>query len=96
MSVDDIKQLFPITTTITQEIIDEGLKNIHDVSLCIGAIALKNVLPKELHDNVKWGIKTGIIYITNNLTVWITTTDDIIMIGVRKPREITFIVKPTK
>lgn len=51
MEAADIKKLFPLTTTVTQEIIDNGLP--------IGDQLLKQALPEILHDSIFWGLSIG-------------------------------------
>lgn len=48
---EDIKKLFPLTCNITQDIIDSKES--------IGDILLKNHLPKELHEQIFWGLSIG-------------------------------------
>lgn len=51
MNKQDIKKLFPLKTSITQEILNSKES--------IGKQCLLNVLPKELHDELFWGLSIG-------------------------------------
>lgn len=51
MNKEEIRRLFPLIVEITQDIIDSG-KN-------IGEELLKKHLPKELHDDIFWGLSIG-------------------------------------
>lgn len=53
MDKRDIKKLFPIKAQITQEIINSGCS--------IGDECLKAILPKELHEDMFWGLSIGSI-----------------------------------
>ncbi len=57
MKPNEIKQLFPLSVCITKQIIDESVYA--DRNKCIGATALKTVLPEELHEMIDWGTGIG-------------------------------------
>lgn len=53
----EIKELFPITLTITQDIIGKSIRA--DRNNCIACTALKTTLPEELHPEIDWGTGIG-------------------------------------
>lgn len=84
----DIKTLFPLKGTITQQII-EGAKRTSP-EFCVGALTLKAALAGKADlDSIKW-INTIGFY---DRDIVITTQEQVKMITVREPQEVTFILK---
>lgn len=53
MKLEEIKRLFPIKFTITEDILKtEG---------SIGTKLLKSILPEELHEDLFWGLSIGTV-----------------------------------
>lgn len=90
MNKEEIEALFPITATVTQEII-ESAEN-HNCVNCIGAKTLQSVIPKELV--ASWGAWTGRIqYGPKDIDyLKITTQEGVGMPAIKKPQEVTFIL----
>lgn len=57
MKPSEIKALFPISVSITTEMIEKSIYA--DRNNDIGATALKSKLPEELHGSVDWGTGIG-------------------------------------
>jgi hypothetical protein len=51
MDKNEIKTLFPIKVSITENVINSG-KN-------IGTELLKNIFPEKVHENIFWGLSIG-------------------------------------
>lgn len=60
MRTRDLKNLFPTTVQVTQEMINGA--NIMDEKDCIGARALKSVLPAKFRNNISWAVSDGGIF----------------------------------
>lgn len=57
MKPHEIRELFPISVEITEDIINSSIKA--DRNNCIASIALKTILPEELHSEIDWGTGIG-------------------------------------
>ncbi len=101
MRTSDIKKLFPITVEITKEILDSAF--ILNSEKCIGALALKSILPDEVKNQAYWGCASGGIWkkgvtvnetFNDNALVLIQSVDEngnpINMMNIREPQTITF------
>ena len=87
MTTEEIKALFPIKAKVTRNIIKSSI--IENSKNCIGANTLKSaLLGKMLDDKVRWMWQSGFID-----CVRITTVEGIDFMCIRKPTEVTFIVK---
>jgi hypothetical protein len=53
MEKREIKELFPLTAHITQNMLDNGKS--------IGEQLLKSALPEDLHEDIFWGLSIGSI-----------------------------------
>lgn len=89
----NIKELFPLKGTITQEIIDGS--NIHCIRECIGANTLRAALREagvmdrlDPADPIFWGRWGGDIMLVNKAVLRIET--DIDMMEVTAPQEVIF------
>ena len=85
--------LFPLKGRITQEIIESS--DIGDSDNCIGA----NTFRKAIGDNISlfqdtgWGTDIGHMVLIDDTIVDIGTEEDIDMMEVVEPRDVTFIIK---
>lgn len=90
MTKEEILAWFPKKAKITQEIINEA--KLYRSNLCIGALTLKTILPDEYKDKASWGIFTSFgTFPKDNIVI--TTDDNVDMMMVKEPREVTFIIK---
>lgn len=88
--MDEFKALFPLKGIVTQDIIDNA--NVLSVVKCIGAQSLRNALPEKFKNYTSWGKVDGTMTIgLDYLTVG--TIENIDMMEVKKPIEVTFVVK---
>ena len=88
MTEAQIRTLFPLKATITQEIIDNA--KLHNRFKCIGALTLKSVIPEG---NPSWGNTIGSIGVSGGERIVLTTEEGIEMMCVKQPREVTFILE---
>lgn len=88
-----MKDLFPLKFQVTQQIIDEGSKNIYRPTCCIGALSLKEALKynKDFY-HISWGVENGDI-LTDRVHFKITTKENINFMELRTSQEVTFIIK---
>lgn len=89
MNIEEIKALFPITTMVTQEIINKS--SISSIWNCIGANTLKSCVPIELQKTLHWGRSSGFVYATNDDDLRIKSNID--MMEITEPIEVTFIIE---
>lgn len=84
--MSSIESLFPITFTITQEIIDISIPT--SPYMCQGAISLTKALGEWGNGRkITWGQRFGMVD-----NVFVTTKEDITMPLVQTPTRVTFIV----
>lgn len=80
----------PIKFKITKKIIEEGKKNIYKTHKCIGALALEAAI-KDTAYSTRWGCVSGIIFREGYESIQITTLENIDLMEIKKPQEVTFI-----
>lgn len=86
---EEFKSLFPIKAKITQEIIDTA--ELYDNKNCIGAKALREVLPEKFKLKADWGADNTVILI-EGYRVYLTTEERINLMKVTEPMDVTFIL----
>lgn len=89
-TIEQIKALFPLKATITNEIIKTS--NISKADNCIGANTLKQALPQSNEIKVLWANWDGGVFI-NDKAFSVTTEEKLMFMGVREETEITFIIE---
>lgn len=87
--LDTLKELFPIKVMVTKEMINEADKS--NPYKCIGAKALRSVMPKQFAGNITWSNITGTIYGGLD-SLLIGTEEKLPMMCITKPMEVTFTV----
>lgn len=89
-----IDHLFPLKGYITQEIIDNS--NVRDVYNCIGYNTLVQALGSENCEKyfsvMGWGNTSGSQRTKEDVSVLITTVEEVDMMDVTEPMEVTFIL----
>ena len=95
-SKEEIEKLFPFEFEITNEIIQEGRKNIYNSNKCIGALSLKSVLNTlKIGNECSWGFVSGTLYELDNEyrlipMLIISTIEEINFMTLIKPTKVTF------
>lgn len=100
MTRKEIISLFPLKARITEEIIERA--NIYNTRSCIGALTLEEALSKYsiTQFSIGWGTKKGAListagYFTTDPEcnpIQISTEEEIDMMKVLYPEEVTFVV----
>ena len=93
MNREEFISLFPLKAEITKNIIDEA--DIDNVKNCIGALTLKSMIPniEEITKYWGWGTTQGTQKLLDGSYITLTTTKNIDMMGVKRPRKAVFIIK---
>lgn len=92
--LDEIEKLFPITITITEEIINKS--DVTNIFNCIGVNTVKSLLEqykdKINYENIHWGTYNGFVYDENGYH-YLMIESDINMSDVIEPTKVTLFVK---
>lgn len=90
-----LKDLFPFTMMVTQEMIDEGSKTLMSPTACIGARALRGVLKgseyEDWSNKLMWGDTIGYVGSVRLRSIDPDTKEYVKMMYIKEPRSVTFI-----
>lgn len=87
-TAEEVKQLLPMKVTVTQQMIDTGMKRLTDVQECIGAQMLMTIFPNT---TPKWFWCDGSITFNNGERIYLTTKEGVDIMELTKPKTITLI-----
>lgn len=86
MTIEEFKALFPLKARVTKEMISKA--NLSSINNCIGAKTLKSIFP---NNKCTWGNWCGSVVVEDE-QILLTTIDNIEVMDIVEPQEITFIL----